>query len=449
MAKLPKAKHDGWKLERMIHRRYEKVPDARRGIVTGRNERLGASQIGNACERALLYQIRHAVPLRGDVPFDGRMHRLFERGHREEAWVVDDMRAAGIQLINDTKSLDEYVARVERGASPDANMVGAYMARAAKSLGEEFEQIRFSTLGGHLSGSCDGIIVGGYDDDPRPMLFECKTSAHSPFLKLKRHGVKKAKPKHWAQMQAYMGGITLGGVELERALYVVVCKNDDHVYAEVVEREPGAYEEIVAKARRVLEGHDVPERVGADPKSFPCGWCDYRRTCHGEELPGRNCRTCVHARADFGDATLFDPVEGDAVWRCVKQNDFRVLSREEQGTGCGWHLYDPDLVSGLDVVDVDGRGLGTVPAWVEYVNVNGHRVRNHVSPVRPLVFDGNDVALDAMLIDRDLERAPEGVLGAEAFQIAFRRFVAGETAEDALAHSLGFDELDAVELGGD
>lgn len=447
MAKLPKKPGDGGALERRIHALYEEVPALRRREVNSRNERLGASQIGNACERALYYQIHHAEPVTGEVPFDGRMRRLFERGHREEAWVVDDLRACGIELINDVETLNEYVARVERGASPSANLIAEAVLERLASEGVEPTQIRFSTLAGHLSGSCDGIVVSGYDDDPRPMLFECKTAGKNPFGKLTRQGVEKAKPKHWAQMQAYMGGIRLGDVELERALYVAVCKDDDRIYVEVVDRVDGAFEHIVDKARRVLTGEDAPARKGTSPTKFPCSWCDYKHPCHGAALPSRNCRTCIHGKPDLGEGAYGEHSGEDAVWRCTKSGSvpfadtlavYPELTRAEQATGCAWHLYDPEFVTGLDVVAVDPTP-GTAPKWVEYANAKGERLRNHVSPVRPLVMRGADVALDAMLVSRDFERAAlDSVLGAEAFQIAYARFAAGEPALDALAHGLGF-----------
>ena len=45
-------------------------------------EYLGLSAMGSDCDRAIWYSFRWAVPPEGH---DGRMLRLFETGHREEA----------------------------------------------------------------------------------------------------------------------------------------------------------------------------------------------------------------------------------------------------------------------------------------------------------------------------------------------------------------------------
>jgi hypothetical protein len=52
---------------------------------------LGASQIGNDCNRALWYSFRWAVW----PHFDGRTLRLFDRGQREEAVFVEELRRIG------------------------------------------------------------------------------------------------------------------------------------------------------------------------------------------------------------------------------------------------------------------------------------------------------------------------------------------------------------------
>ena len=52
---------------------------------------LGASIIGDPCHRKLFYSFRWVSP---PERFDGRMVRLFETGHREEALMIADLRHA-------------------------------------------------------------------------------------------------------------------------------------------------------------------------------------------------------------------------------------------------------------------------------------------------------------------------------------------------------------------
>jgi hypothetical protein len=56
---------------------------------------LGASTLGNECDRALWYAFRWASE---PEQFDGRKLRLFETGHREELRMIDDLRRAGVTV---------------------------------------------------------------------------------------------------------------------------------------------------------------------------------------------------------------------------------------------------------------------------------------------------------------------------------------------------------------
>ncbi len=55
---------------------------------------LGASAIGKECARSLWYEFRKCS--RPD--FDGRLYRLFNRGHREEATFVEELRGIGCEV---------------------------------------------------------------------------------------------------------------------------------------------------------------------------------------------------------------------------------------------------------------------------------------------------------------------------------------------------------------
>ena len=122
----------------------------------------------------------------------GRMLRLFERGHREEAWLIDDLRAIGC----DVWDVDPETGRQWR-----------------------------VELAPHFGGSCDGVVLGLPDAPKTPHVFEAKTSNRERFEELVHRGVRWAKPEHFAQMQVYMLGL-----KLTRAAYFAVCKDDDRIY---------------------------------------------------------------------------------------------------------------------------------------------------------------------------------------------------------------------------
>ncbi|TLG71837.1 hypothetical protein [Methylocystis sp. B8] len=130
---------------------------------------LGASIIGEECESKLWYGFRWAMT---PEQFDGRMLRLFQTGHHEEARMIDDLRRASLEVWD-----------------------------RDSDTGEQFG---VSDVGGYFRGHADGFLVGVIEAPTTPHLFEAKTHNTKSFAKLKAEGVCKAKPLHYAQMQVYM-----------------------------------------------------------------------------------------------------------------------------------------------------------------------------------------------------------------------------------------------------
>ena len=57
---------------------------------------LGASLLGHSCDRWLWLSFKWAV----QPTFNGRILRLFRRGHNEEATIISDLRAIGLKIKN-------------------------------------------------------------------------------------------------------------------------------------------------------------------------------------------------------------------------------------------------------------------------------------------------------------------------------------------------------------
>ena len=145
--------------------------------------------------------------------------RLFRRGHHEENWIVSDLKAIGI----DVQEID-------------------------LSTGEQY---RFSD--GHFSGSLDGIALSGVPEAPeKKHILEFKTHALKSFTDLQKNGVEKSKPTHYAQMQVYMLS-----QDIDRALYVAVCKNDDEIYTERVRLNKTIAKELNIKAQDIIASLNV------------------------------------------------------------------------------------------------------------------------------------------------------------------------------------------------
>ena len=300
--KLPEPVHN---LVALIDQHHESLAEKPRG-------HLGCSTLGHHCERWLWLSFRWAVIEK----FEGRILRLFRRGHNEEATIIADLRAAGLDVRSSQ-------ARVN--------------------------------FGSHVSGSLDGIIESGVPEAPRKRhVAEFKTHAKKSFEDVVKNGVEKSKPMHWAQMMVYMYG-----TDIDRALYVAVCKDDDRIYTERVRLDRDVAEKAIAKGQRIALADRMPPPISTDPSWFQCRFCSAHSFCH-EAKPTKhaNCRTCAHSTA-----------MPDSTWRC-ERHEADNIPEDFQHEGCDDHVIHPDLVpwpmtpseDGLSVTwDIDGRQVVNGP----------------------------------------------------------------------------------------
>lgn len=249
---------------------------------------LGASLLGHPCDRWLWLSFRWAV----QEKFPGRILRLFRRGQIEEATIVSDLRAIGLDV---------------RGTTGAQQRV---------------------SFGAHVSGSLDGIIERGVPEAPKARhVVEFKTHSKKSFDDLDKHGVEKSKPQHFGQMHVYMHG-----TEIDRALYVAVCKDDDRIYTERVKYNKAVAEKLVERGQRIALSDRMPEPISADPSWYQCKFCPAHEFCHETRLTKHaNCRTCAHSTANQ-----------DSTWHCAKWDD--TIPVEAQREGCDGHVLHPDLV---------------------------------------------------------------------------------------------------------
>lgn len=295
-----------------IFDRYTRGADERRG-------HLGASIIGRPCSRSLWYAFRWALR----EEFDGRILRLFERGKREEVWLLDELRAIGCEVLAEDPSTGE--------------------------------QWRVSFHGGHFGGSADGVVLGLVEAPKTWHLFEAKTANDKSWTDIARKGVKVAKPEHFLQMQVY-----LKGLGLTRALYLCVNKNDDRIYQERVEFDRDAADAAIAKAGMIVGAKTPPTRISEDPTWYECKWCSQRDHCHLQRYAKieRNCRTCASST----------PMP-DGTWLCEHYG--KTLSLEEQVAGCEGHVLNPGMLDGWKAEDASDT-----ERWVRYRTPAGEVVHD-------------------------------------------------------------------------
>lgn len=263
---------------------------------------LGASIIGGDCERALWYGFRWACP---SEEISGRKLRLFETGHREEARIIAELKAVGVEVAG--------------------------------------EQTGVSAVGGHFRGHMDGVVLGLPESPKTPHVLEIKTHNEKSYADLWKKGVQKSKPVHYAQMQIYMHFS-----ECKRALYLSVNKNDDTLYSERIAYDGKFAFSLMKKAWRIIEAHKAPSKLHEDPEAreaFVCGWCPAKAVCHEGEFAQRNCRTCLSSTPLIDDT-------GHGAWRCDYWDT--GLTIDQQRLGCPMHRYLPSFVPGeqTDAVQV-------------------------------------------------------------------------------------------------
>ena len=213
-------------------------------------EHLGASVIGKECSRQIWYMFRW---FKEEKP-EGRILRLFETGHREEARMLNDLRGLGLKVID---------------------------------VDADGKQLRAKAIHGHVGGSLDGqaFIDGDW------VLIECKTHNDKSFQYLKKDGVAKHKPEHYAQMTIYMGMFGL-----KRGMYMAHNKDNDELYVEWVEFDKAHYDALLVKANRIVFGEKPPSKCNDNPNWYKCKFCWLRDICHEGGKPDENCRTCVHGK---------------------------------------------------------------------------------------------------------------------------------------------------------
>lgn len=240
--------------------------------------RLGSSTIGEDCVRQIWLDWRGFARER----FDGRMLRLFETGHQQEARIVEDLRRAGFAVWDKR---------------------------------EDGRQYEFIDPTGHFVTKVDGVIRDVPESD-KPHLLEVKTHNKNSFSALVKKGVRESKPAHYSQMQISMA---LGG--FTRALYVAVCKDDEQFHVERVKEDKAEQEKLKSKIIKLTEARLRPAGISDDGSGFGCKFCSMKPVCIKEAEPLRHCRTCA----------MCSPGPG-GTWVCEMNR--AALSLDEQRKGC-------------------------------------------------------------------------------------------------------------------
>jgi len=223
--------------------------------------RVGASGIGAECLRAIWYSWRGYA----NKPFDGRMMRLFRTGHLQEDRIVKDLKLAGFAVWE---------------IDPETG-----------------EQWTHNDSTGHFVAKLDGVIKGVFGAEKTPHTLEIKTHSKKSFEEVKKFGVARAKPVHFAQMQT---GMHFSDAGIRRALYVALCKDNEEYYIERVIYDETEAQRLDEKIQTIIRATMPPARISESDTFLECRWCDYAGVCKKGVKPLRTCRSCEHAEAIQG-----------------------------------------------------------------------------------------------------------------------------------------------------
>lgn len=324
-----------------------------------RRDHLGASVLGNKCERALWYGFRWATC--PDTASDGRMLRLFDTGTKEEARLCADLRAIGC-IVHD---LDPATGK----------------------------QFRHSDVGGHVGGSMDAAVYNVPGAEKTWHVGEFKTHNAKSWADLSKNGVEVSKPLHYVQSTLYMGWSTM-----DRAIYLGRNKDTDHLHAERIKFDASLHERTIGKAIRIVQATAPLARLSERADWYECKMCDHYPVCHGGQAAVVSCRSCVHSTP----ITNGNPGE----WRCAHYDNAAIPS-QAQRAGCQEHLFIPDLVPFATPLEA-GDG------WVVYKHkTTGRTFVNVAATAMPPITEaflarfGNDGRAPGMYASVEIARAAD------------------------------------------
>lgn len=219
---------------------------------------LGASRIGEECERKLAYEY-HLTDKDAGSEFRGKTLRIFDMGHDGEERMAEYIKLAGFEL---------------QTHAPDGKQIG------------------ISDAEGKFKGHLDGYIHSGpsIPNLKYPCLWENKALGDKSWNDLKKNGLKKSKPVYYAQVQIYMGY-----KDLEMCMFTALNRDSGDIHVELVPFNSRDCQDYIDKVVRLVktESPDEVAKISKDPSDFRCKFCDYRQRCHSSPSPSKPTTTDI------------------------------------------------------------------------------------------------------------------------------------------------------------
>lgn len=222
----------------------------REAAAEPRRRYLGASSLGDKCERKLWYQYNGypAAPRRANLIYAA------QDGHRSEAVVADRLRKVpGVELW---------------------------------TLDDQGNQYGFTDFDRRFAGHIDGMIRGILQAPKTLHVWENKALNEKRFKEFRKaldtSGEKQCLVnfdfKWYTQAQIYMGYF-----DATRHYLTACYAGAREMLSCRTEFDRAFFDASRAKALRIIEAKEPPVRLSDRPEFFECRWCEFRGVCHALE----------------------------------------------------------------------------------------------------------------------------------------------------------------------
>lgn len=283
---------------------------------------LGMSAIGHECERHNWYYFRMVKKAK----MTAAVIKACLRGHKNEEVQVKYLKTLPFIELQDV--------------DPETD-----------------KQFEYIDIDGHFKGHTDGKVLGLIQAPKTWHVYEHKEKDAKFYNKLEkfREENEKTALQEWdkscnshnyAQAQCYMHYSGL------KRHYLTCSKNGcrESISVRTDYNEADAIK-FIEKARRIIHAQNPPDKpYWGKSEYYICRFCDYSEICHEDQLPDRNCRTCLRST----------PVK-DGQWHCDKWNENIPEEQQRQRHEC--HRFIPSLID-RDQIDVDGDNI-IYNGWID------------------------------------------------------------------------------------
>lgn len=236
----------GWSADPTIAAMHTAIEQ--REAATPPRAYLGASGIGDSCERKLWYGVQGYK--REPIKWQGLY--AIEDGHRTE-----DLIAARLRMV---PGVELWTHR------PDGSQYG------------------FSDFGGRFRGHIDGVIKGLIQSPKTPHIWENKAVNEKKFSLLSRCIAEKGEKnalKKWDAIYYAQAVVYMHYFNLTRHYLTVTTPGGRNIISCRTEENKEYAQALRSKAERILEAQEPPARVSENPSWFECKWCNFYEVCHG------------------------------------------------------------------------------------------------------------------------------------------------------------------------